>query len=76
MTARVIPVRSRRQRARAAVIVLVASAAVLWLTLAVVPGVDISTGGWWSLVTATLVIALASAIVRLIVAIVFQSACR
>src|SRR4051812_39063836 len=69
MTSRILRVQSRRRRARDAVIVLVASAGVLWLTLALVPGVDVSTGGWWSLVAATLVIALASAVVRPVLAV-------
>ena len=60
--------RPSRRRVRDAVVLFVASAGVLWLTLAIVPGVDVESGGWWSLVTATVVIAVASAVVRPVLA--------
>jgi len=68
MTSPAVGARSGRRRVRDALIVLAASAAVLWLTLAVVPGVDV-TGGWSSLVATTVVIALASSVVRPVVAV-------
>jgi uncharacterized membrane protein YvlD (DUF360 family) len=62
------PHRSWRRRLGEAVLLLVTSAATLWLTLALVPGVAVSGG--WDAVVATLVIALASAVVRPLLATV------
>jgi uncharacterized membrane protein YvlD (DUF360 family) len=52
----------RRQRVRQAVGVLLGGAALLWIVISVMPGVSISSGG--SVVLATLVVAVTSALLR------------